>query len=283
MYATLDDARRELGTTTTSATADAQLRSHLETVSRRVRHMLAIDLEPVRTTEYLPIRGDLIRTDLRIYRLPRPGLTLHSVTVYNTSLTVSTHVRGWPTNKVPFREMQLISIDGDWYATYYDSNYDPLITLDATWGYHPRYQDAWHTEDAVLNAGGITAGGTSITVTDADAAAWDGYTPRFSPGQLLQIDSEYLRVTATNTTTNALTVLRAINGTTAAAHALNAAIKVWTPEPAIRQAVARQAALLYKRQGALTAPAQMGMGGSYPPDLLSDLYAVLQEYIHYDD
>jgi hypothetical protein len=278
MYATLDDARRELGTTTTNTTADAQLFSHLTTVSRRVHDLTGLDFEPVRATEYLPIRADLIRSDLRLYYLPRPALALNAVTIYNTSLTVGTHVRGWPTNKTPFRAIQLVATDGDWAATYYDSNYDPLITVDATWGYHPTYPTAWHTADAVLNVGGITSGGTSITVTDADGTDWQGMTPRFSPGHLLRIESEYLRVTAVNTVTNALTVVRAINGTTAAAHALSAAIETWTPEPAIRQAVARQAALLYKRQGALTAPTQMGMGGSYPPDLLSDLYAVLQGY-----
>jgi hypothetical protein len=207
-----------------------------------------------------------------------PMLALTAVSVYNTALTVGTHVELWPSGLVPSTVLHLKSTSYDWYNTWYDSGYSAIVTVTGQWGYHPDYAYAWQAEDLVKDAGGISGSVNEITVADADGADWLGRTPRFSAGQLLRIETEYLRVTAVNTTTNKLTVRRGVNGTTAAAHILNTPIYVYSCDDVIRHGVARQAGLLYKRQGAFDQP-QGDFGGlAYPSDLLAELYGILQGY-----
>lgn len=282
--ATLNEAQNELagGTSSLSVAADqALMKGYLNRVTDRIHRIAGQRFEPLKRQDFLPIRGDLIDSQLRLYELPRHAVALHAVTAYNTALTVSTAVRAWPPNTTQaFREIQLVDTAGDWYFTYADTSYDPLIIVTADWAWHDDLPNAWHKEDDVLNAAGITASGTSITVLDADGTNWRGLTPRFSPGNLIRIESEYLRVTAVDTTTNALTVRRAENGTTAAAHALNADIDVWYPWEPVVGICARQACLLYKRRGAFNGQSGLDTGTTFPADLDAELRGVLQDLFY---
>lgn len=278
--ATLDETMDEMRATT-STVDNALLMSFLNQSTARIHALSRQRFEPLIKVEYCPIRPDLIDTALRVYRLPKYATSLSAVTVYNTALTVGTHVRAWPNGTTQaFTDIQLIATDGDWYGTYYDSAYDPLIQVTAHWSYHSDLPAAWQKEDDVLSAGGIAAGATSITVADADGTNWRGLTPRFSPGNLIRIDSEYIRVTAVNTTTNVLTVSRGQNGSTAAAHAINADIYVWYPEDRIVRMNARHAALLYKRRGAFEGRPGIEGGAGFPADLESEMLAVLEEFAY---
>jgi len=67
IYATIDDARNELSTTTTNTTEDAALYNYLRMVSQRVGHLAGFTFEPVRKTVNAGIRGDRINSLLRIY------------------------------------------------------------------------------------------------------------------------------------------------------------------------------------------------------------------------
>jgi hypothetical protein len=104
------------------------------------------------------------------------------------------------------------------------------------------------SNDAVADAAGINASVTSVTVSDADGIAADLDTPRFQTGHLIRIESEYLDVQAVNTTTNILTVKRGVNGSTAAAHALNTQIDVFRPIDNIQMAALRLAVWRYRQK-----------------------------------
>jgi len=120
-----------------------------------------------------------------------------------------------------------------------------------TWGYHEDWDNAWEdSQDTVENTTSISASGTSLTVNDADGADLYALTPRFKVLQLLKIEDEYLNVTAVNTTTNALTVVRGVNGTTAAAHVQDTAIYIYRPMPDIVQATLELAKYLYMHKDA---------------------------------
>ena len=74
-----------------------------------------------------------------------------------------------------------------------------LVTND---NYRPR-------SNPMNNAGQLAIGGTSVVVNDASI---------FDLGDVIQIEQEYMLVTATNPSTNTLTISRGYAGTTAAAH-----------------------------------------------------------------
>ncbi len=144
------------------------------------------------------------------------------------TLTESTHFYLYPLSEYPKSRIDIRRDVGEVFQ--YSSTVQRQITVAGIWGFHDDWGNAWaDSGDAVGNVGGITAAGTSITVTDADGAdAW-GLTPRFKADTLIRIDDEYLWVTATDTSTNALTVVRGVNGSTAATH--DAAADIYTYQP----------------------------------------------------
>ena len=99
---------------------------------------------------------------------------------------------------------------------------------------------------------GINATVTTITVTDADGVNYLNDTPRFDIGQMIKIGTEYMAIVAVNTSTQALTVIRGIRGSTAAIHANSAAISVFIPEPDITRATTLIAFFDYARRGEKT-------------------------------
>jgi hypothetical protein len=173
--------------------------------------------------------------------------------------------------------LRLTNCSYDWY-TGCSSTQPYKIYVTGTWGYHPDYSNAFDSVDTVQD-NPLTAAATSITVSDADGADLWGFTPRFSPGNLIKIEDELIDVTAVNTTTNVLTVRRGRNGTTAAAHAQDTAISVYQVDERIQRAVTRQATLLYARRGAYQVETLDGVGViTYPQDLLTELKQTLMEF-----
>lgn len=108
--------------------------------------------------------------------------------------------------------------------------------------------------DSVVDAP-LAADATTIEVNDADATDAFGFL-RFSRGQLIRIESEQIEITAINTTTNVMTVIRGVNGTTAAAHVATTPIyKMQYPDD-LKQACIIQAVHQFKRGQAAFGDAQ---------------------------
>jgi hypothetical protein len=120
------------------------------------------------------------------------------------------------------------------------------ITVTGIWGWHDRPVEMWRGSGDTVQNNPLSSGATAITVSDADGADAESETPRFQVGHLLKIESEYLRVLAVNTGTNVLTVLRGVNGTSAASHALNTPISTYQPPADVQQLALRWASWLYK-------------------------------------
>lgn len=168
----------------------------------------------------------------------------------NTTVSASDYflMTGTSYNLAPYDRIALKS-DGTQPNLLYSGTIQKANQVIGTWGYHEDYDNAWlDSLDAVADVGGINASVTSITVTDADGADSNGVTPRFSAGQLLQIGSEWLYASAVDTTTNKLTVVRGVNGSTAAIHAQAVTIYVYRPEADIEHAARRLAAWLYAQK-----------------------------------
>lgn len=145
-------------------------------------------------------------------------------------------------DEAPFSYLRLTN------SSAFTWNIAPLqaVTVTGIWGWHDRPAEMWRISGDTVQNNPLSSSATAITVLDADGADSEALIPRFQVGHLLKIDSEYLRVTAINTLTNVLTVLRAANGTTAASHTLNTPIYTYQPPAELNTLALRWASWLYK-------------------------------------
>lgn len=265
--------------TNITAANKATLLRYIRTVSAR------IDLDfgarqlflPQTQTRRFLLESSRINSGLNTFRLDGSLLALSALTVAGTVLTLTSQVAAYPDADVPpFREVRLVG-GLSWYGYCATDGSLPFVVVTGTWGLHRDYARAWLKVDDL--AADINASVNTLTVADADGEDPYGFTPRFSPGQVLRIEGEYFIVTKVDTGTNALTVLRGQLGTTAAAHSAGSDVEVFQTEDAIRQVVARQSSFLWSRQGAYTSVEIQGISElRYPPDLLAELRSVEQDY-----
>ena len=132
------------------------------------------------------------------------------------------------------------------YSSFYAGQRS--IQIDGIWCTHDDRATAWEDSlDTVQNAVSIGIGVTLLEVTDADGVGADGAIPRFTVGQLLRMQSEYVEVADVNYTTNVVTIVRGRNGTNDVAHPINTQIDVWRPPMPVRQAGIIQASRQIER------------------------------------
>lgn len=283
-YCTLADVRAELKGDSTDTSYDQRIRQYIRQVSRRVDATMGKPQRPFFApyTEQRKYVVDNTRVDSWLNTFLLRDFILSVTAVVRGSTTITSSVELYqPENRVA-QALRITDWNYSWYGGDCSSSTSTPPTylyVTGVWGWHEDYSNAWAKVDDVLDVGGINATTTAITVADADGTDLDGFTPRFSPGHLIKIDSEFMDVTAVNTTTNILTVRRAVNGSTAAAHALNADISTFQVDERIRRACIRQSALMVARKGAFQVETLDGVGVvSYPQDLLSELRGVLTEF-----
>jgi len=249
-YATLDDLKTEgaqasAPTGTALATYNRNLIKYGISASQYIDQLKRFTFAPLIDTRYADVPGDNVRAYELL--LDYPLLSLTSLTLADTTaLTVNTDVRAEPRYITPYYRLQMLT-SGSVFNTY-SGNLTSQVTIVGIWGWHGDYGNAWLASgDAVADAGGLSASVQTINVTDADAVGGDGFIPRFSEGNLIRIDSEYMLITAISA--NALTVARGVRGSTAATHATAATIDVFFADYPIRRACAKIAVFNYARRG----------------------------------
>ena len=181
--------------------------------------------------------------------------------------------------EAPYYKIALADASNKSWSAY-TGPWQDAISVTGIWGYRRNYaEDGWMLAVDTVQNNPLSSGATALTVADADGADLYGLMPRFSPGNLLRIESEYLEVLAVNTSTNSLTVRRGVQGTTAAEHAQNTAIAVWVPEPAITRALMRWVAYAYSRRGQFNQMViQDIVAVKYPGDLPDDVAGALEPF-----
>lgn len=287
MYCTLADVRAELKAVST--TEDNALLTYIEQVSRRIDLEMGSEFAPffapyTEARQYL-VTPDRVNSLFNTFLFVDPLLTLTAVSLGATALTLSTQVEAQALKPGhPYQRLWLKSKALTWYDCNCGASwpYEPLyVTITGVWGHHPRYANAYTSVDTITTVGGINASVTSFTVVDVDGARPNGITPRLSAGNVILVDDELMHVSATNTTTNTVTVQRGVNGTAAAAHAQGTAVEVYSVDTTIQRVTARQAALLYARRGAFEVTSITDVGvTSYPQDLLTEMRAALQQFAY---
>lgn len=151
------------------------------------------------------------------------------------------------------------------------------ITVTGIWGWHDDWSHAWKSSGDAIPVGGITDAATTFTVADADGVDSWGLSPRFQVGQLLKVDAEYMHLVGVNTITNTLTVVRAANGSTAAAHLVGATISVFMPLFDLDEICLRLAAFYFAQDStdlgrvAIDVLGNKALAARVPPDIMTTL------------
>ncbi len=304
MYCTLEQVIAEIKAEDASITAasvvngKAYILQALEWVAGRIDTETHQTFAPIiLPTRYFDATKDTIDFYRNLFFLDYPLLSASAVTVLDTTLTLWDGVYAnkaaadyiyRPRNQTPYYALQGLQANNVWNPYQYGmtiggwADIADAIGVTGTWGYRTQYatQGYGASGDTVQN-NPLSSSATSITVTDADGVGYDGTTPRFTPGQILQIESEWVYVRAVNTTTNVLTVQRGFRGSTAASHAQNTAISVFIPEPDINRAAVRYCAFLYHRRAVYQNFVISADGASaiqFPQDIPPEVNGQLHDY-----
>lgn len=282
-YCSLADAKERMEATTNAD--DDTLSRLIRLASRQIDRLMYPRLpifEPQVMTRSRPVKTTNVNTRTNVMTFGYPMLSLTTVTLGmpNSATTITSQVQLYPPNTSPQTQLLLTTYNRSWYNVCNTCATGGLfVTVTGEFGINKDYANAWVILDTLATAITTTTQ-TVFEVDDVDGDDEYGLPPRFSIGQLIRVDSEYMEIINTNAATNEITVRRGQNGTTAATHLIGANVAVYRPDLNIRNVAARQAGLLYARQGAYTTVTVEPTGTEirYPADLLVELRAALQEY-----
>lgn len=238
--ATLDELRQHIGFSAEDTAEDTRLLAALEAASRTIerhtrRHFCPHLLTLEHDAQHQPADEIFLRTDL---------LELLSVLDSESSIALE--------NLEMLRGGVLRRTDG--VAFHYSNTPENAISITALWGYHLDWANAWVSSSDSVQESSLAVDDATITVTDAD---------NFQIGHLLRIRSEYIRVLSVNSTSNVLTVARAVQGTSAAEHSNGTDIDIYQPPADVKQLCLQWARWLYQEPD--RSP------GEVPPLLLDSL------------
>ncbi len=189
--------------------------------------------------------------DMRQLRLgARDLLEVTTLTTENAATTISSSnyylMSGDEYGQTPYNRIVLKSDSTTpWFL--YSGTTQKANAITGTWGYHEYYSEAWLSSNDTLKTT-VNSSATAIAVNAASGDDLYGVSPRFKPGQLIQMGTEILYVATITNATNTLNTIRAVNGSTAAAHTAGDAIKIWRPMHDIEQACLDLATWLYRQQ-----------------------------------
>jgi len=166
--------------------------------------------------------GDVNGYDLLLGR--RELRTLTSIGIEDAAITTGYSLRPRNADVLGNNAYRVIRLDVYGSQTWTAVS-DPweAIEITGTWG----YGGSWVLTGATLGAN-MAIDATTFTSSSGTLV---------EIGQTLKIDSEYLRITDVSGTT--VTVLRAINGSTAAAHTSGTVIYEWSAEPLVKAQIER--------------------------------------------
>lgn len=291
-YASLAQCRAEIDVlqnvtgTAAQTVNNNKVMAMLAFITARINTMVGgYEFLPRRTAVYFDALGQHIDDyDFTMQLSNTEGLhPLLSVTTLvdgqGTTLVEGTDFYPYPRGVTPILYLRTIESSGKNWSLF-SNGWQDAIVITGVYGWRKRYSEAWVSSgDAITSVGGINTSATAFTVTDADGNNALGTAPRFSAGNLIQVESEWMSITATDIVTNTLTVIRGVRGTTTAIHAQSTAISVFAPESDIVRACVRWAAYLYARMGAFEQTSFDGVATvSFPPDAPTEVANILRPY-----
>lgn len=250
---------------------------------------------PVYETRYFPhpVRtsgSDLVQNvagSVAELRLCDDLLAIDTLTTNNGGTTITSSdyfLYKWPgrVQPGPFDTIGLLP-GGTVSAFEYDTNMFNANAVAGWWGYHDDWGNAWEDSQQTVQDDPLTISATTLTVSDADADDLYGLPNVFQNLQLIKIESEYLWANKVDPSTNVLTVVRGVNGTTAAEHAQGTAIYIYRPMHDIKLGLEYLATHLYKRKDSIGTPDQRPLAAAkgllvFPPSLPKEVQDIIDVY-----
>jgi len=259
-----------------SAPTKQKILEYGQRVVGKFKQRFGFEFAPLLDTKYQNVVdalvGDLIK-GMSLY-LQYPLLSITSVTLGDgTSLVENTDYRLYPRGQSPAIALRLINTSLSWTSRTDNTSEIEIVGI---WGWHSDYDNAWVSSgDEVKDDPNISATATEITVADVTAADGWGLTPRFSPGQFIRIEDEYLSIVSVDIGNKKLTVVRGIRGSTAASHVLDTPIDTFKPDNAIVRAAQKQAAFDLARAGQFKRVTFAGLRIEQLPDISPEVEQIL--------
>lgn len=127
------------------------------------------------------------------------------------------------------------------------------VTVTGVWGWHDDWQHAWLSSHDGVADDPLESTATVISVDDADGEDGGLNAPRFQVGQVIAINQEWMRIVRLDTSSNSLSVYRAVAGTHIAAHGQFSPINIFQPARDVSDLTVRWAAWLYKQSSPVPA------------------------------
>ena len=225
--ATLEEWQRQ-----TEFTADNErYREFLSDASRFICAVTRRWFVPWRGTLSFDARGQHVSANTLKVR-PHDLLEIKTLTNGNSSAIASSGYVLRPSNVYPKHTIRLKDSASTYFT--YSTDWEDAISVDGIWGFHSDYANAWVNTGETVPVGNITAGATSITLSDVDGRDYVNRI-RCQTYMILKIEDEFLKITAVDTSANTITVLRGVLGTTAASHAAGTTIYSWNVQPDVKK------------------------------------------------
>lgn len=213
-------------------TDDAMLYGFCRQVTNEIQNSANRRFIPWIETQYYDMPGSawgdlLLDDDL---------LSLTSIVNGNTLALSATQFKLYPLNRPAKRKVRLEVNSGVSWLPSSGGYILGAIDVTGVWGFHRDYSTAWELSGATL-AAAINASVTSFTCQ----------TGVIHSGDLLEVDTEWLYVTAVAvSTSDTVTVIRGANGSTAASHLITAPIYRYAPDSAVAELATQCAAGYYQ-------------------------------------
>lgn len=274
MYTTLAAVQREIRSTGSEPDGNAALWQAILFVHSRINAYTRNRFEPSLEVRYYDSRGHHIEDNPATLHLGDYLVELTSLSDGDgvKSLDdVLLYPRSSPHHKIVLTTGGFAAGD-TWLSA---------ITVNGAWCYREDYnRDAWLDSGDTLQAS-MNLVGTTIAVANASAADSYGNTPRFSAGNVIRVDDEYMLITSVTdgSTGDVLNVRRGHNGSSVATHSTGASIDVFQPQEDIVRAATLWTSYLFARRGKHERASFDGVATTnFPSDAPDEVTAILDMY-----
>ncbi len=240
--ATLYQLRRYLGLASADPDDDDRLLSSLQSASAEIERLANRSFNPRLAT----LQHSVNLSDATELLLDDDLLELSTLVNGDGNSIGSGDILTIPGGDSPISVIRLTGGN----AFVWDETPVQAVSVTGIWGWHSRPSQMWRDSADSVQDNPLSSSTSTLTVSDADGVDGVNESPRFQIGQLLRIEDEYLRVLDVDTAANTLTVLRGVNGTTAASHVQNTDIDTYQPPPDVGDLVVRWAAWIYRQPDA---------------------------------
>jgi hypothetical protein len=243
----------------TASTDDALLTDIITDVSRQIDHISVRRFAPLIATRAYDTPQNFNAWTLL---LDDDLMTLTTLTNGDGTAIAAGNYKLTPLNEQVKERLILLKSSGLRFEMSPTSDPEGAISVLGVWGYVK--DGGWVNTNGTLQAN-ITDSATSLTAT----------TGKINVGDLLKIDDEYVYVTAVTVgATDTGTIVRAANGSTAAAHTATAILYRWQPDQNISMLCQQAGAAAYRLRANPAGDTIMIDGVSFvtPKDVTAFLY-----------